>query len=98
EQLSDRAIFVDAGRIRAAGTPRDGVTAYPRAMARPDTADPAHRAVSDSRDDDASVGIDALTVHTADGTAVLTAAAGEPLIARVALADGGGSRAGGGVL
>jgi hypothetical protein len=34
------------------------------------------------------MGIDALTLHTADGTAVLTAAAGEPLIARVALADG----------
>ena len=88
EQLSDRAIFIDAGRIRSTGAPRDVVTAYQRAVTRPDSADPAHDPVSDTRDDDASVGIDALTLHTADGTAVLTAAAGEPLIARVALGDG----------
>jgi len=87
EQLSDRAIFVDAGRIRAAGAPRNVVTAYQRAVAKPDGADPVAAPVCVIGENDASVGIDALTLHTLDGTAVLTAAAGEPLIARVALAD-----------
>jgi ABC-type polysaccharide/polyol phosphate transport system ATPase subunit len=86
EQLSDRAIFIDGGRIRSAGNPRDVVTAYQHAAARPGSVPSGEVPAPEGTSPDASIKIDGLTLHAADGMPVLTAAAGEPLIARVTLA------------
>ena len=83
EQLSDRAILVDGGRLAAAGRPADVIGHYQRLIGGPDTqpidgadeAEQAHPAVR----------ITGLTLHTGEGTPVLAATAGAPLIARVTL-------------
>jgi ABC-type polysaccharide/polyol phosphate transport system ATPase subunit len=83
EQLSDRALLFNAGEIAAAGSPHDVISSYQRLVGG------AGALALD--DDDARVGgaqtirVSQLTLLDASGISVLTATAGAPLIARVAL-------------
>ncbi|MEO6238595.1 MAG: ATP-binding cassette domain-containing protein [Vicinamibacterales bacterium] len=83
EQLSDRAILFDGGRVTAAGSPHDVVSTYQRLVSGPDSA-----GVTDAEEGDTSgpaVRVTRLTLQDVSGTAVLTATAGAPLAARVGL-------------
>lgn len=83
EQLSDRAILIDGGRVAATGSPQDVISRYQRLMTGPGALRP-------EEDDDraeplAAIRIEALTLHASDGAPLLTAVAGRPLVARVLL-------------
>ena len=84
EQLCDRALLFECGRIAAAGSPHDVIDAYQRLTG----------GAEDVRDIDAEsdtpapgppVRVSQLTLHDPDGSSVLTATAGAPLVARVGL-------------
>ena len=83
EQLSDRAVLIDGGRLTATGSAQDVISTYQRMVGGPDAL-----LTTDAGDTDsvgAPVRISRLTLHDAAGAPLLTATAGEPLIARVAL-------------
>ena len=83
EQLSDRAILLDRGRVVFAGVPHDVVSTYQKLVSGPDTL-MATDAESGGADEPA-VRVSRFTLHDPDGTALLTATAGAPLVARVGL-------------
>jgi ABC-type polysaccharide/polyol phosphate transport system ATPase subunit len=83
EQLSDRAVLIEGGRLTAAGTAHDVVTTYQRLVHAPDAL-PVD-AVSELPDGPPALHIERLTLHDADARPLLSAFAGAPLIARVAL-------------
>jgi ABC-type polysaccharide/polyol phosphate transport system ATPase subunit len=99
EQLSDRAILVESGKLAAAGSPHDVISTYQRLVSGPDTLeqedvgrDPESPGTPGRQDGDrdveepaAAIRIDGLTLHTDDGVPILTATGGRPLIARVIL-------------
>jgi ABC-type polysaccharide/polyol phosphate transport system ATPase subunit len=100
EQLSDRAILVESGKLAAAGSPHDVISTYQRLVSGPDTLEQQEHAgpdrqspgTPDRQDGDreveepaAAIRIDGLTLHTDDGVPILTAAGGRPLVARVIL-------------
>jgi hypothetical protein len=83
EQLSDRAILFDGGRVVDEGRPHDVVSTYQRLVSGPDT-----RTAADADDEGASeppVRVSGLTLEDPGGTALLTATAGAALVARVGL-------------
>jgi ABC-type polysaccharide/polyol phosphate transport system ATPase subunit len=83
EQLCDRAMLLDRGTVMLSGTSHEVVTAYQRLAAG---AEPATvTAPVDASGDDAPLQITGLTLRTVDGRAILTARAGEPLVAEVGL-------------
>jgi ABC-type polysaccharide/polyol phosphate transport system ATPase subunit len=84
EQLSDRVILVDGGRLVASGRPGEIITRYQRLVSGPDAA-PVD-AAEDQQEGDVPLRITGLTLHTPEGTSLLAATAGAPLIARVNLA------------
>jgi ABC-type polysaccharide/polyol phosphate transport system ATPase subunit len=84
EQLSDRAILVERGQLVASGRPADIITRYQRLVNGPDAV-PAD-VPDDQQTGDAPVRITGLTLHSAEGTALLAATAGAPLVARLTLA------------
>jgi ABC-type polysaccharide/polyol phosphate transport system ATPase subunit len=83
EQLCDRALLFEAGRIAAAGSPHDVIDAYQRLI------DGTEKVADGDAETDGAVPpivrVSHLTLHDADGSSVLTATAGAPLIARVGL-------------
>ena len=83
EQLSDRAILIDGGRVAAMGSAHDVISAYQRMVSGLDAL-PVPEA-DDRVSADSPVRIVGLSLHDAAGAPVLTATAGEPLVARVAL-------------
>lgn len=83
EQLCDRAILLDGGCLREAGTAQEVVSAYQRLVSGPDALPGGDW--SESPDVQSVVRISRLTLHEADGTPSLTATAGSSLLARVAL-------------
>ena len=83
EQLSDRAILIDGGRVAAMGSAHDVISTYQRMVSGPDAL-PVPEA-DDRVSADSPVRIVGLSLHDAAGAPVLTATAGEPLVARVAL-------------
>jgi hypothetical protein len=83
EQLSDRAILIDRGRVAAAGSPHDVVSRYQRLVSG--TEEPAE-GEADHGNLDTPVAVEALTLHGADGHSLLAATAGAFLEARVSLA------------
>jgi lipopolysaccharide transport system ATP-binding protein len=83
EQLSNRALLFEAGRIAAAGLPHDVITAYQRLVKG---TLPGPDPETDSVGEQPIVRVSALTLQDLDGRPVLTATAGAPLVARVALA------------
>jgi ABC-type polysaccharide/polyol phosphate transport system ATPase subunit len=83
EQLSDRAILIDGGRVAAMGTPQDVIGRYQRMVSGPDAV-PVTEA-GDEVSADSPVRIVRLSLHDAAGAPVLAATAGEPLVARVPL-------------
>jgi len=83
EQLSDRAILIDAGTLAATGSPQDVISRYQRLVS-------GAGALSHEDDDartrpPAPIRIETLTLHAQDGAPVLTAVAERPLIARILL-------------
>jgi lipopolysaccharide transport system ATP-binding protein len=80
EQICDRAVLIERGTIAASGSAREVVTAYQRLAAGLEPIPTASEAVDDSK-----LQITALTLLTADGRATLTATAGQPLVAKLAL-------------
>jgi ABC-type polysaccharide/polyol phosphate transport system ATPase subunit len=82
EQLADRAILVDKGRLIAEGSATDIITRYQRLVNGSDAV-PSDAGVNEPGD--APVRIAALTLHSPEGTSLLAAVAGAPLIARVSL-------------
>jgi ABC-type polysaccharide/polyol phosphate transport system ATPase subunit len=82
EQLADRAILVDRGRLIADGSATDVITRYQRLVNGSDAV-PSDADVN--QPGDAPVRIAALTLHSPEGTSLLAAVAGAPLIARVSL-------------
>jgi ABC-type polysaccharide/polyol phosphate transport system ATPase subunit len=83
EQLSDQALLFEAGRVAAAGSPHDVITAYQRLVRGSDTVAAAAETLSGA--DEAVVRVSELTLHDAGGLPVLAAPAGSPLVARVKL-------------
>lgn len=83
EQLSDRAILIEGGRLAADGSPHDVISTYQRMVSGPDILGP--EALADSPDRIPAMRIEGLTLHAADGVPVLTATAGRPLLARVSV-------------
>jgi lipopolysaccharide transport system ATP-binding protein len=83
EQLSDRAILFDGGRLVDAGRPHDVITAYQRLVSGPDALSPD--AATDDMGNDPLVRVTALTLEDTAGATMLTATTGAPLIARVRL-------------
>jgi lipopolysaccharide transport system ATP-binding protein len=82
EQLSDRAVLLDGGRLTATGSAQDIVSTYQRLVSGPGV-------VLDTETDTDAAGapvrISRLTLTDADGRPLLAATAGAPLIARVAM-------------
>ncbi len=85
EQLSDRAILIDGGKLVASGSPHDVISRYQRLVSGRDALPVAQEDDSDNHPD-AVIRIEAFSLHDAEGVAVLTAMAGRPLLARVTLA------------
>jgi ABC-type polysaccharide/polyol phosphate transport system ATPase subunit len=84
EQLSDRAILIEGGRLTAAGSPQEVIGTYQRLVSGPDTlVAEGEEAAADEQL--AAIRIEGFTLHASDGVPVLTASAGQPLIARVGL-------------
>jgi ABC-type polysaccharide/polyol phosphate transport system ATPase subunit len=83
EQLSDRAILIDGGRVAATGSAQDVISTYQRMVSGPDAL--PFTETDDRVSAESSVRITRLSLHDAAGAPVLTATAGEPLVARVAL-------------
>ena len=84
EQLSDRAILIDGGRVTATGSPHEVISTYQRLVSGPDAVG-LDAMPADSGDGVPAIHIEGFTLHAADGVAVLTATAGQPLLARVTL-------------
>jgi hypothetical protein len=84
EQMCDRALLIERGTIAASGETHAVITAYQRLAAG---ADPAlvRAAVDETGAAAPGLQIAGLTLHAADGSAILTANAGAPLIARATL-------------
>ncbi len=84
EQLSDRALLFEAGRIATAGSPADVISAYQRSISGSEA-----EVATDVDENGASlapgVRVSDLTFHDLDGEATLTPTAGSPLVARVEL-------------
>jgi ABC-type polysaccharide/polyol phosphate transport system ATPase subunit len=83
EQLSDSALLFDGGRIAARGRPHEVIGAYQALVNGPDAV-----AASDLHNDPSApddVRVAQLSFLDQEGRAVLTASAGEPLIARAVL-------------
>jgi ABC-type polysaccharide/polyol phosphate transport system ATPase subunit len=87
EQLSDRALFFEAGRIAAAGSPADVISAYQRSVSGAET-QPSSEADVDGIGHAPSVRVSQLTLHDLDGASALTPTTGAPLVARVELVFG----------
>ena len=83
EQLSDAALLFDGGRIAAQGRPHEVIGAYQALVNGPDAV-PASDLLSDRAAPD-DVRVAQLTFLDPDGRPVLTASAGEPLVARAVL-------------
>jgi ABC-type polysaccharide/polyol phosphate transport system ATPase subunit len=83
EQLSDRAVLIDSGRVAAMGLPQDVISTYQRMVSAPDALPVTEP--DDSISADSPVRILRLSLHDAAGAPVLTATAGQPLVARVPL-------------
>ena len=81
EQLSDRAVLLDGGRVTADGRPEEVVSAYQRMVSGPDTLTEQDEAAPP----DDSVRITGLTLHGEDGTAIIAARSGAPLTIRMLL-------------
>ena len=83
EQLSDRALLFNSGQIAAAGSPHDVISSYQRLV------DGAGGLAAGGDDGDAggsqAIRVSQLTLLDESGISVLTATAGAPLVARVAL-------------
>lgn len=83
EQLSDRVVLIEGGRVAASGSPHEVIGRYERlvkgidADPEPEQTEPGGRP--------APIRIEGLTLHAEDGAPLLTAVAGHPLIARVML-------------
>jgi ABC-type polysaccharide/polyol phosphate transport system ATPase subunit len=85
EQFCERAILLDHGTVTAIGAAHDVVSAYQRLAAGADPAMLASPTRTDNRVPDSTVAITSLTLHDANGRSLLTATAGQPLVAAVAL-------------
>jgi lipopolysaccharide transport system ATP-binding protein len=85
EQLCDRVLLLDHGRVVASGSSHEVITAYQRLAAGGAAASAASGCAIDSREDTALLEIVALTVSTADGVSTLTVGAGEPVTASLTL-------------
>jgi ABC-type polysaccharide/polyol phosphate transport system ATPase subunit len=83
EQLSDRALLIDGGRVAVAGAPHEVVSRYQRLVSG---AEGLPDSDADGGQPDTSVAVKALTLHGPDGHSLLAATAGAFLEARVALA------------
>jgi lipopolysaccharide transport system ATP-binding protein len=83
EQLSDRAVLFEAGRVIDGGRPHDVISTYQRLVSGPDTL--AEATADDGATNDPVVRVSALTLEDPGGTALLTATAGAALVARVGL-------------
>ena len=83
EQLSDRAMLIDGGRLKAEGSPQEAIDAYQRLVSGPGALPPD--AASDEAEAESAVGLSSFTLHDAGGAPALTATPGSPLIARVSL-------------
>jgi ABC-type polysaccharide/polyol phosphate transport system ATPase subunit len=83
EQLSDRALLIDGGRVAAAGSPHDVVTTYQRLVSGTGA---APTGAAEPEVASGGVSVTGLTLHGADGTSLLAATARGPLEARVSLA------------
>jgi len=86
EQLSDRAILVDGGRIASAGSPHEVISTYQRLVGGPDTLMPDDDVEAEAGTRLPPVRIAGLSLHDPAGRSLVTARAGCPLIARVLLA------------
>lgn len=87
EQLADRAILFDAGRIAAQGPVSAVVAAYQRLTSGADLF-PENSATDGGPDGNGSIRIEHLSLHGPDGLPLLAAKAGSPLRARLALMFG----------
>ncbi len=84
EQLSDRAILIDGGKLAAMGSPAAVISRYQRLMGGAGAL-PHAGEDEDPAELFAPIRIESLTLHAADGAPLLTAVAGLPLVARVLL-------------
>jgi ABC-type polysaccharide/polyol phosphate transport system ATPase subunit len=84
EQLSDRALLFEAGRIAAVGSPHEVISAYQRLVNGTGSL-PRAETETDIAGEETDVRISQLTLHDPDGLPVLTATTGAPLVARVGL-------------
>jgi hypothetical protein len=82
EQLSDRAVLIDGGRVAASGSPHEVIGWYERLVKGIDTNPDAE---PEPGSHPAPLRIEGLTLHAEDGAPLLTAVAGHPLIARIML-------------
>ena len=83
EQLSDRAILIDGGRVTASGAPHDVIGAYQRRVAGPETQEAFTEGADAIRP---AVRVLRVSLEDLEGAPLLTATAGAPLVARVSLA------------
>jgi ABC-type polysaccharide/polyol phosphate transport system ATPase subunit len=84
EQLSDYALLFDGGEIAARGLPHEVIGAYQRLVSGSGALSPGD-AGSDAGAEEGIVRVAQLTFVDQDGQSVLTASAGDPLVARVVL-------------
>jgi lipopolysaccharide transport system ATP-binding protein len=83
EQLSDQSIMIDGGRVTVTGSPHDVVSRYQRLVSGPDALPTTELSADETSS--AQVSVTALTIHGADGGALVAAVTGEPLEVRVTL-------------
>jgi hypothetical protein len=84
EQVSDRAVLIDGGTVAAEGPPHEVISRYQRLVHGPDAEGVADAAAQDG-DPTADVRIDTVRLLLPNGDTVITATAGEPLLARIGL-------------
>jgi hypothetical protein len=82
--LSDYALLFDGGEIAARGLPHEVIGAYQRLVSGSGALSPGD-AGSDAGAEEGIVRVAQLTFVDQDGQSVLTASAGDPLVARVVL-------------
>jgi lipopolysaccharide transport system ATP-binding protein len=83
EQLSDRAVLIDAGRVVATGPAPEIIGTYQRLVSGPDALHAADALQAGTAEP--PVRVSRLTLHDAAGAPLLTATAGAPLVAHVSL-------------